>query len=100
MENQLQQKDIDFLKQSVDALAKSMKEGFVSVNGKLDFMTEHYIKREELDRELVQLKEKVIREASQLKEEIASLRANQTWVVRTVVGIIISALIGLVVVNK
>jgi len=89
MEDQLNQKDIVYLKEAINELKVAMTSGFSTVNVRLDFMVDHYIKREELDREL-----------KDLKEEIKALENNQMWVVRTIVGFVIIAILGLVITTK
>lgn len=88
MEDQLNQKDIAHMKEAIGELKASVVTGFASVNARLDFMSEHFIRRDELDREL-----------SDRDKEIASLQDNQKWVVRTIMGVVILALLSLVVIN-
>jgi len=89
MEDKLNQKDIAHMKEAISELKATVVTGFAAVNVRLDFMTEHFIKRDELDREL-----------KELKEEITALQDNQKWVVRTIVGFVILAILGLVIINN
>ena len=86
MEDQLNQKDIVYLKEVINELKTATTNGFANVNVRLDFMVENFIKRDELNREL-----------KDLKEEIKALEDNQKWVVRTIIGIVIAAMVGLLV---
>ena len=86
MEDKLNQKDITHMQEAISELKTSVVTGFAAVNVRLDYMTEHFIKRDELDREL-----------KELKEEITALQDNQKWVVRTIVGFVIVAILGLVI---
>ena len=88
MEDQLNQKDIVHMKESISEIKTSVINGFASVNVRLDFMAEHFIKREELYREL-----------ADRDKEITALQDNQKWVVRTVIGVVILSLLSLVVLN-
>jgi len=89
MEDKLNQKDIAHMQEAISELKATVVNGFSAVNVRLDFMTEHFIKRDELDREL-----------KELKEEITALQDNQKWVVRTIVGFVIVAILGLVIINN
>jgi len=89
MEDQLNQKDIQYLKESINELKVATTSGFAAVNVRLDFMAEHYIKREELDRELVDR-----------DDEIKSLKDNQKWVVRTIIGFILVAGLSIIITTK
>ena len=88
MEDQLNQKDIVYLKEAINELKTATTNGFANVNVRLDIMTETFIKREELYREL-----------SDRDKEIEALKDNQKWVVRTIIGVVLVALISLLIVN-
>ena len=88
MEDQLNQKDIVYLKEAINELKTATTNGFANVNVRLDIMTETFIKREELYREL-----------ADRDKEIEALKDNQKWVVRTIIGVVLVALISLLIVN-
>jgi len=88
MEDQLNQKDIVYLKEAINELKTATTNGFANVNIRLDIMTETFIKREELYREL-----------ADRDKDIVALQDNQKWVVRTVIGVVILALLSLIVIN-
>lgn len=88
-ENQLQQKDIDYLAKEVAELKATMNTGFALVYTKLDMFYENYVKRTDLDLILKSRDEKV-----------EDLRSNQKWVVRAVIGIVITAIMGTIILYK
>lgn len=89
MQNQLQQKDIDYLTKEVAEIKKTVNEGFAAIQAELRIMSDSYVKREELDREL-----KVRDQAIKNTED------NIRWVVRSIIGIVIAAVVGFVITHK
>lgn len=93
MENEvnekLNQQAITFLKDEVEKLAQAMIKGFQDINSKLEVLSEHYVRRDELDRNL-----------ATRDKEIEELKSNQRWVARSIIGVVITALLGLIILNK
>ena len=89
METQLLKQDTEYLKREVAELKKATAEGFMAINVKLDIMSDKYVRREELAREI-----------EQVDEAIKKIESNQTWVVRVIIGLVLTAIVGIVITNK
>lgn len=81
--DQLQQKDIEILKESHAELKQEVRDGFSRIETKLELMSK-FMTREEIE---LQLDKK----ASQ--KELDELKNSHTWLYRTVAGAIITAII-------
>ena len=88
-ENKLNQQAIGFLKESIEKLEKAMIEGFSTMHARLEIMAKDYVRREEMDRDLLTR-----------DNQIKSLEDNQKWVVRSIIGIVIIALMGVIIVTR
>lgn len=86
--DQLNRQAIDNLKENFIKLEKSVFDGFAKVYEKLELMEEHYVRRTELDRAL-----------ERRDERISELENNQKWVVRSIIGIVIIAIMSIVLVK-
>lgn len=85
----LQQKDIDFLKSEVQDLKRETRDGFIAVNLKLDVISENFAKKGDVDKMF---------EARD--EAIKDLQDNQRWVTRIIIGSVILALLGVVIISN
>ena len=85
----LQQKDINYLTKEVEALKQTLTQGLNSINTKLEVMSDHYVKREEMNEKI-----------KPLREDLDEVKANLTWGIRIVIGAVILAILGLVLISK
>jgi len=93
-DNLLQQKDIDFVTKAVAKLENIVTGGFEKVNSRLDIMYDSFVKKELLDDAFNRLEKAGDAREIRLQKEIDALKDTNKWLVRTVVGIIISAIVG------
>lgn len=82
MDNQLQQKDIANLTENLRRLEATMSVGFNNVNTRLDVMNDHFIRKDFFDDKI-----------KSLNEDIAELKDSNTWLFRTIGGIIITTVL-------
>lgn len=85
IENELQQKDIEFLKDAISSLRTDMKDGFNSINTKLQIMDDNYVKAEIVNKEF-----------ERIDEDIKELRESNKWLFRTIVGTVLTTIIGII----
>lgn len=83
--NELQQKDIEFLKDAISSLRTDMKDGFNSINTKLQIMDDNYVKAEIVNKEF-----------ERIDEDIKELRESNKWLFRTIVGTVLTTIIGII----
>ena len=77
--------EIGFLKEQITDLKKSMTEGFATLHAKFDILNEQYIKRDEVKEML-----------RPVKDDLSSLKEDRKWAIRLILGVIITAALGLV----
>lgn len=83
-EKNIYQLQIDNLTKTIDKLDASV----IAVHKKLDDLSSTYVTKQELTDALITR-----------DSEISDLKSNQRWVVRTVIGLIIVALVGVIIKN-
>lgn len=77
---------IDNLTKQVDKLEKATVEGFTLLHSKLDTLGGTFTTKKELTDALVPR-----------DERLESLESNQRWLVRSVIGMVVIALVGLII---
>ena len=88
-ENELQQKDIDNLTNTISRIEKTMETGFTSVNTRLDIMNENFVKKDVLDDKF-----------KYMQNEIDELKDSNKWLFRTIASVVIGIIISAVLIIK
>ena len=88
-ENELQQKDIDNLTNTISRIEKTMETGFTSVNTRLDIMNENFVKKDVLDDKF-----------KYMQNEIDELKDSNKWLFRTIASVVIGIIISATLIIK
>ena len=83
----LNKQEIGFLKEQIERLERRVDAGFATITAKLEILTEQYVKIEEV-KEMIK----------PLANDIESLQSDRQWAVRIVLGTVITAILGTVIV--
>ena len=88
--DQLQQKDIEMLRQAHAEIKQEMRTGFSRIESKLELMS-RFMTREEIEAQL---------DKKASDKELQELKNSHTWLYRTVAAAIITAIITGIFISK
>lgn len=90
MENEIAKLAIENLQKQMDKLDKTMSEGFTAIYSKLDIMSDHYVKRDELERTEARIKDWA---DERVKDVEKTANLNQK-IIFSAIGMILVAFMG------
>jgi len=96
----VQQKDIEYLSKAMDSMVMAL----ARLEGKIDGMTQSYARKDEVDKEHVRLDDKIAALTKEIelkvsKEEFKPYKDNFTWVMRSIIAVIIGAVLSLILIK-
>lgn len=88
-----QQKEIEWLKESLIRIEKSVNK----MSDKFDMYNERFETKANSLRERERLQEQINNKAD--KEDVSSIQNSLAWITRLIIGLVVTAIIGLVLTN-